>query len=97
MRVQELIRIENRGRGSELYAAGLNLSKGIYGLAFDQLGNNSKNPKLTITIDIKEFLQGLSEITPEQLEAAKKTIAPYLVGYARTATEGGGSSMQVLR
>ena len=51
----------------------------------------------TVTIDIREMLQAISEITPEQLEQAKEILKPYLDGYKITVTEDGNSSMEVLR
>lgn len=40
MSVTELIRIENRGRSSELYVAGLRVGRGLYGLSFNQPEND---------------------------------------------------------
>ncbi|MDO5349794.1 MAG: hypothetical protein Q4E86_07625 [Lachnospiraceae bacterium] len=93
----ELIRIENHGRHTELYIAGLKFGEALYGLSFDQSGENLSSPKITVTVDIREMLQVLSEITPEQLESAKEIIKPYLDGYKRTVTDDGNSSIEILR
>ena len=93
--MQELIRIENRGRSSELYVAGLRLGKGLYGLSFNQSENDMPNPKITVTIDIRETLKALSEIPAEQFEQAKEIMKDYLAGYKRTVTEDGNSSTEV--
>lgn len=93
--MQELIRIENRGRSSELYVAGLRLGKGLYGLSFNQSENDMSNPKITVTIDIRETLRALSEIPVEQFEQAKEIMKDYLAGYKRTVTEDGNSSTEV--
>lgn len=95
--IEELIRIENRGRSTELYVAGLKVGKGIYGISFDQSKDTINNPRISLTIDIKEVLENLAEITPEQLERAKEILKPYLVGYKRTVTKDGNSSMEILR
>ena len=95
--MEELIRIENRGRSSELYVAGLRLGRGLHGLSFNQPENDTTNPKITVTIDIRETLRALSEIPVEQFEQAKEIMKDYLAGYKRTVTEDGNSSMEVLR
>ena len=97
MSVTELIRIENRGRSSELYVAGLRVGRGLYGLSFNQPENDMSNPKLTVTIDIKETLKALSEIPTEHFEQAKEIMKDYLSGYKRTVTDDGNSSMEILR
>lgn len=78
MSIPELIQIKNMGRHTFVYVAGVELSQCIYGLEFDQSEKNLDNPKITANIDIRKLLEILSEITPEQLEEAKKMIAPYL-------------------
>lgn len=95
--MEELIRIENRGRSTEVYVAGLKLGRGIYGLSFEQSGENMNNPKISVTFDIKEMLENLAEITPEQFEKAKEILKPYLDGYKRTVTKDGNSSVEILR
>jgi len=94
--VKDLIRLENRGRGTYVYVAGFRVDRALKGISFDQSLGNVKDPTVTATIDIKEMLQVLSKVTPEQLEEAKEIIKPYLAGYERTVTEDGNSSMEVL-
>lgn len=94
--MQELIRIENRGRSTNLCIAGIRLGKGILGIDFSQLEEESMEPKLTVTLDIIAFLKALSEIKPEEFEQAKEIIKPYLDGYKRTVTEDGNSSVEIL-
>jgi hypothetical protein len=94
--VQELIRFENRGRSTHIYVAGIKVSRGISGISFNQPVENVNDPSVTATINIREMLQVLSEITPEQFEEAKEIIKPYLNGYERTVTDDGNSSMEVL-
>lgn len=94
---KELIRVENCGRSTYLYVAGIRLGKGILGVRFSQLEEEPMIPKLTVTVDIRAFLQELSEIKPEELEQAKEVIKLYLDGYKKTATEDGNSSLEILR
>ena len=69
---KDLIRIENHGRSTYLYIAGIRLGKGILGINFSQTEEEPMTPKLTVTVDVRAFLQELSEIKPEELEQAKK-------------------------
>ena len=94
--VKDLIRFENKGRSTYVSVAGIRVEKALKGVSFDQSVENVKNPTITATIDIKEMLRVLAEITPEQIEEAKEIIKPYLAGYKRTVTEDGNSSMEVL-
>ena len=94
---KDLIRIENHGRSTYLYVAGIRLGKGILGINFSQTEKEPMTPKLTVTVDVRVFLQELSEIKPEELEQAKEIIKMYLDGYKRTATEDGNSSVEILR
>ena len=87
---KELICIENHGRSTYLCIAGIRLGKGI-------LEEEPMTPKLTVTVDVRAFLQELSEIKPEELEQAKEIIKMYLDGYKRTAAEDGNSSVEILR
>ena len=82
---KDLIRIENHGRSTYLYIAGIRLGKGILGINFSQTEEEPMTPKLTVTVDVRAFLQELSEIKPEELEQAKegnwidsKTLLQYL-------------------
>lgn len=95
--MEELFSIKNHGRSTYLWFAGIRLGRGIKGIKFAQSGKNVQNPELTLTIDIRLFLQELSEITPEELEQAKETVKVYLKGYKETATEDGSSSVEFLR
>lgn len=94
---KDLIRIENHGRSTYLYIAGIRLGKGILGINFSQTEEEPMTPKLTVTVDVRAFLQELSEIKPEELEQAKEIIKMYLDGYKRTAAEDGNSSVEILR
>lgn len=94
---KDLIRIENHGRSTYLYIAGIRLGKGILGINFSQTEEGPMTPKLTVTVDVRAFLQELSEIKPEELEQAKEIIKMYLDGYKRTAAEDGNSSVEILR
>lgn len=94
---KELIRIENRGRSSELYVAGIRFGRGLHGLSFSQPENDMSNPKLTVTIDIRKTLEALSEISVEQFEQAKEIMKDYLAGYKRTVTDDGNSSVELFR
>ena len=94
---KDLIRIENHGRSTYLYIAGIRLGKGILGINFSQTEEEPMTPKLTVTVDVRAFLQELSEIKPEELEQAKEIIKPYLIGYEKAVTDDGSSSMEVLR
>ncbi|WP_312431946.1 hypothetical protein [Lacrimispora sp.] len=94
--VKDLIRFENRGMSTDVFIAGIKVSMGITGISFNQSVESVKNPSITATIDIREMLRVLAEITPEQLEEAKEIVKPYLAGYKRTVTEDGNSSMEVL-
>ena len=78
---KDLIRIENHGRSTYLYIAGIRLGKGILGINFSQTEEEPMTPKLTVTVDVRAFLQELSEIKPEELEQAKEIIKMYLDGY----------------
>lgn len=84
---KDLIRIENHGRSTYLYIAGIRLGKGILGINFSQTEEEPMTPKLTVTVDVRAFLQELSEIKPEELEQAKEIIKMYLDGYKRTAAK----------
>lgn len=94
--VKDLIRFENRGRGTYVYVAGIRVDRALKGISFDQSVGNVKDPTVTATIDIEEMLRVLAEVTPEQIEEVKEIIKPYLKGYERTVTEDGNSSMEVL-
>ena len=94
---KDLIRIENHGRSTYLYIARIRLGKGILGINFSQTEEEPMTPKLTVTVDVRAFLQELSEIKPEELEQAKEIIKMYLDGYKRTAAEDGNSSVEILR
>ena len=94
---KDLIRIENHGRSTYLYIAGIRLGKGILGINFSQTEEEPMTPKLTVTVDVRAFLQELSEIKPEELEQAKEIIKMYLDGSKRTAAEDGNSSVEILR
>ncbi|MDR7814639.1 hypothetical protein [Lacrimispora sp.] len=94
--VNDLIRLENKGRSTYVYVAGIGLGRAIKGITFNQQVESVNDPTITATIDIKEMLRVLAEVTPEQLEEAKEIIKPYLAGYERTVTEDGNSSMEVL-
>ena len=94
---KDLIRIENHGRSTYLYIAGIRLGKGILGINFSQTEEEPMTPKLTVTVDVRALLQELSEIKPEELEQAKEIIKMYLDGYKRTAAEDGNSSVEILR
>ena len=61
---KDLIRIENHGRSTYLYIAGIRLGKGILGINFSQTEEEPMTPKLTVTVDVRAFLQELSEIKP---------------------------------
>ncbi len=95
--LRELISIENRGRSSYLYVAGLKLGRGINGMEFSQVEEGTDGPTLTVTVDIRQFLKELAEITPEELERAKEIIKPYLAGFTYTVNEDGEKVMEVLR
>ena len=94
---KELICIENHGRSTYLCIAGIRLGKGILGINFSQTEEEPMTPKLTVTVDVRAFLQELSEIKPEELEQAKEIIKMYLDGYKRIAAEDGNSSVEILR
>lgn len=63
--VKDLIKLENRGRGTCVSVVGIRVEKALKGISFDQSVGNVKDPTVTATIDIKEMLQVLSEVTPE--------------------------------
>ena len=94
---KELICIENHGRSTYLCIAGIRLGKGILGINFSQTEEEPMTPKLTVTVDVRAFLQELSEIKPEELEQAKEIIKMNLDGYKRPAAEDGNSSVEILR
>lgn len=77
--------------------AGIKLGRGINGIEFSKNGEGKDDPTLTVTVDIRQFLKELAEITPEELEQAKKIIKPYLAGFAYTVNEDGEKVMEVLR
>ncbi|WP_313182055.1 hypothetical protein [Lacrimispora sp.] len=93
--VKDLIKLENRGRSTYVSVAEIEVGKALKGVSFDQSGENLNSPAITATIDIREMLQVLAKITPEQLEEAKEIMKPYLKGYERTTTEDGDSSLEV--
>lgn len=94
--VKDLIRLENKGRSTYVYVAGIMVGRALKGFSFDHSVENVNTPTITATIDIKELLRVLAEVTPEEIEEAKEIIKPYLAGYKRTATEDGNSSIEVL-
>lgn len=94
--IKDLIKLENKGRSTYVSVAGIEIGRALKGVSFNQSGESLNSPTITATIDIREMLQVLAKITPEQLEEAKEIIKPYLIGYERTVTEDGNSSMEVL-
>ena len=94
--INDLIKLENKGRSTYVSVAGLEIGKALKGVSFDQSGESLNSPAITVTIEIKEMLKVLAEVTPEQLKEAKEIIKPYLAGYRRTVTEDGNSSIEVL-
>lgn len=92
-----IVELKNFGRSTHVVICGMDLSKGLYGVSFDQSADSLQTPRLTMTVDVKKMLQVISEITPEQLDQAKEIIKPYLIGYERADTNDGSSSMEVLR
>lgn len=90
-----VIEFQNFGRSTHIIICGMDLSKGIYGASFDQL-KDMDGPKLTLSVDVRELLRTISEITPEQMEQARKVIRPYLAGDERAVPDDGSGSMEVL-
>lgn len=93
--VKDLIKLENKGRSTYVSVAGIEIGRALKGVSFNQSGESLNSPTITATIDIREMLQVLAKITPEQLEEAKKIMKPYLKGYERTTSEDGDSSLEV--
>ena len=92
-----ILELKNFGRSTHVIICGLDVSRGITGASLVQMNTNLGNPELTVTVDIREMLRGLSEITPIQLEQAKEIIKPYLIGYEKAVTDDRSRSMEVLR
>lgn len=92
-----IVELKNFGRSTHVIICGLDVSRGVIGASLVQTNNKLGNPELTVTVDIREMLRGVSELTPGQLEQAKEIIKSYLARYDRAVTNDGGSSMEVLR
>lgn len=75
---REVINIKNYGRDTELLVAGIRLRKCIRGIAFSQKEGDTDNPRLMVKVDIRQLLEEIVEIKPEELEQAKEILKPYL-------------------
>jgi len=70
----ELIRIENRGRETRVYIAEVETGMALRGFSLDHSKRNLLNPVITVSFGINDMLKLLSELTPEQIQEAKRIL-----------------------
>lgn len=63
---------------TEIYFQSIMKPLSIRGIAFFQKEGDTDNPKLMVKVDIRQLLEEIAEIKPEELEQAKEILKPYL-------------------
>ncbi len=67
-----ILELKNFGRSTHVIICGLDVSRGITGASLVQMNTNLGNPELTVTVDIREMLRGLSENYPYPVGTGKR-------------------------
>lgn len=83
--MQELIRIENKGRSTNVYFAGIEVGKILTDFSLEQTGKSFDNPNLMISFGILDMIRLLSKLTEEEINQAKEILKCYIDRYKETA------------
>ena len=79
--MERIIKIENSGRTTKLTFAGIDFSNCIKEAGFNQTGNNTETPELTLTISTVHFMEVLARASEEDLSKAWKMVREHAEYY----------------